>query len=140
MAKGRGRSNNSDDGNLDMTPMIDIVFQLIIFFIVTITITKEVNPDIKLADAKDAPEVEFADTTLTVEVSRRGWISIHGAQLTKAKLRSVAQRRYDIFGEYPVVIRADYRARHKDVREVMDTVSSIGLWKISFVAIKEKKT
>ena len=51
MSKGRGRSRN-DDGELDMTPMIDIVFQLIIFFIVTITITKEVNPEIELPDAK----------------------------------------------------------------------------------------
>jgi biopolymer transport protein ExbD len=140
MAKGRDRTKNSGDGTLDMTPMIDIVFQLIIFFIVTLTITKEVNPEIELSMAEAAPEVDFADTTLTVEVSKRGNISIHGAQLTRAKLRSVAQRRYDIFGEYPVVIRADYRARHKAVREVMDTVSEIGLWKISFVAIKEKKT
>ena len=140
MAKGRDRSRNSGDGTLDMTPMIDIVFQLIIFFIVTLTITKEVNPEIELAEAKAAPEVDFADTTLTVEVSKRGHISIHGAQLSRAKLRIVAQRRYNIYGEYPVVIRADYRARHKAVREVMDTVSEIGLWKISFVAIKEKKT
>ena len=139
MRKGRGRTRD-DDGKLDMTPMIDIVFQLIIFFIVTITITKEVNPEIKLPDAKDAPEVDFPETTLTVEVSRHGWISIHGAQLTEAHLRSMVKRRYDVYGEFPVVIRADHRARHTAVRRVMDIVSSEGLWKINFVAIKEPKT
>lgn len=135
----RSRSSN-DDGRLDMTPMIDIVFQLIIFFIVTITITADVNPEIVLADAKNAPEIDLPETTLTIEVSRMGWISIHGAKLTEQHLRTVVKRRYDVYGEYPVVIRADYRARHSAVRKVMDIVSSEKLWKINFVAVKEKKT
>ena len=137
MAK-RGRSRR-DDGKLDMTPMIDIVFQLIIFFIVTMVITKDVNPDIILPDAPDAEEIKLPDTTLVVEVNRNGWISIHGVQLSEGQLRTVVQRRFDVFGEFPIVIRGDHRARHKHIKAVMDIVSQIGLWKINFVAIKEPK-
>ncbi|MDA1043616.1 MAG: biopolymer transporter ExbD [Verrucomicrobia bacterium] len=137
MAK-RGRSRR-DDGKLDMTPMIDIVFQLIIFFIVTMVITKDVNPDIVLPPAPNAPEIDLADTTLVVEVNQNGWISIHGVQLSEAQLRTVVQRRFDVYGEFPVVIRGDHRARHKHIKNVMDLVSGIGLWKINFVAIKELK-
>ncbi len=139
--KGHTKKKRRDDGRLDMTPMIDIVFQLIIFFIVTIVITDDANPDIILADAKQSPELkDMPDTTLVVEVDRHGRISIHGARLTEGNLKHVAVRRYNFFGEFPVIIRADKRTRHKDVRRVMDIMTDVGLWKINFVAIKEKKT
>jgi biopolymer transport protein ExbD len=135
------KNRNSEDGTIDMTPMIDIVFQLIIFFIVAITIQKDFDREIILAPAHESPIIEGDDpTTFIVEVDKRGWISIYGAQLSKSKLRQIIRRRYNRYGQYPVLIRGDYRTRHNDIRAVMDICSEEGIWRVSFVAIQEKKT
>ncbi len=127
---------------IDMTPMIDVVFQLIIFFIVTIKFTQDYNEDIVLENGPHAPVIEIKgqSATMIIEVDKRGWISINNAQCTPAALRSIVKRRYDRMGEFPIMIRGDYRTQHKDVRTVMDICSEIGIWKISFVAMKEPKT
>ena len=133
------RHNN--DGQIDMTPMIDVVFQLIIFFIVAITVQKQFNPEIELPNAPRGREITGETPhTLVVEVNRKGWISIHGAQLSKNKLRDIVKRRFDRYGQFPIMIRGDLETKHSDIKSVMDICASIGLWRVSFVAIKEDRT
>jgi biopolymer transport protein ExbD len=126
---------------MDMTPMIDCVFQLIIFFVVTITVDQKLNEDIKLEFSKNGPVNEHEDPRTTViEVDKRGWISMHGTPLTKATLRDLLQSKYRrLGGAYPILIRGDYRTKHQDIRAVMDICTAINIWKIEFAAIKEKK-
>ena len=125
-----------------MTPMIDVVFQLIIFFIVTIKIDESINEEIQLAEAKHGPVIERQDPRTTViEVDRHGWVSIHGAQLKKSKLRRILKAKYDRQGgPFPVLIRGDRRARHEDIRSVMDICTSVGIWRINFAAIQKRRT
>jgi biopolymer transport protein ExbD len=47
-------------------------------------------------------------------------------------------RRYNKVGEFPVLIRADKKTKHQDVRAVMDLCTSVGLWKINFAAVKQE--
>ncbi len=137
----RHKSKRSHAGcDLDMTPMIDVVFQLIIFFIVTMKMEENANPDIKLEHAKDGPEYKGDNPlTMTIEVDRRGWLSINNIQLTPQTLKNIVQHRYNKFGTFPVMIRADKKTEHKDVRKVMDICTACGLWRIDFAAIKEVK-
>ena len=128
--------------DLDMTPMIDIVFQLIIFFVVTLKFNKEVNPNIRLEDGKDGPTItaeSLPPTALTIEVDQRGRFSIYNSPLTEAQLRGILVNRYNRHGEFPVLIRGDMRTQHEKIRKVMDICAGSGLWKVAFVAIKEKK-
>jgi len=124
-----------------MTPMIDVVFQLIIFFIVTMKMEESANPDIILEHAKEGPEYEGDNPlTMTIEVDRRGWISMNNIQMKPEVLHNIVKHRYNKFGTFPVMIRADKRTQHKDVRKVMDICTACGLWRIDFAAIKEEKT
>ena len=130
-----------EPAEMDMTPMIDCVFQLIIFFIVTIRIDESKNETIELEFARHGPAIEREDPRqLIIEVDRNGWISIGGAQLSAQKLQTIMHARYRRYGPYPVLIRGDRSARHKEIRAVMDICTSVGLWRINFAAIKEKKT
>ncbi len=123
-----------------MTPMIDVVFQMIIFFIVTIKMEENINEDIELADARQSPLYKGEDPrTLVIEVDRRGWLSISNCQLTENKLRQIIRQRYKKFSMFPVLIRADKRTLHKDVRKVMDMCTEVGIWRIDFAAIKDPK-
>jgi len=144
MAKGRRKL---EDCELDMTPMIDIVFQLIIFFIVTISIVDNRNPDILLERAPHGEIIEPPDQgeasealTLIIEIDRRGRISINNQSLTDAQLRGVLHRRRAKFTKFPVMIRADYRTPHRYVRNVMDICASMGIARVSFVAIQDPRT
>ena len=126
---------------VDMTPMIDVVFQLIIFFIVTMKMEQDINEDIKLADAVHGPIIEeVLPSTIVVEVSRHGRISIHNAQLTRAKFKNIMISRRKRMGIFPVLIRGDHRARHEDIRAVMDICTEVGIWRINFAATQEDKT
>ena len=128
---------------MDMTPMIDVVFQLIIFFVVTMKMSQDTNQDIVLEDGKHG-ELITADsmppTTLEIEVDRGGRISIHNATLNDSNLRDILRSRVNKHGnEFPVLIRADRRTQHEKVKRVMDICTASGIWKLSFVAIQEHK-
>ena len=138
-----------DPAEMNMTPMIDVVFQMIIFFVVTLKMTKEENPDIDLENGKNG-EVITADNmpvqTLTIEVARRhpilaprGRISINNATCSLAALDGILKGRYAKFGTFPVLIRADKDAIHEDVRKVMDVCTANGVWKVGFVAVQDAK-
>lgn len=136
---GRDRRTNASGCTIDMTPMIDVVFQLIIFFIVSIKMEQTINEDIRLAKAEHGPMIEEEDPrTMVVEVDKRGWISIHGAQLSRSKFQKIMVARAKRRGQFPVLIRADRRTEHQDVRAVMDICSQIGIWRINFAAIKQE--
>jgi biopolymer transport protein ExbD len=127
---------------LDMTPMIDVVFQLIIFFIVTITLNEKLNEEIRIEWAKngEAPKGEENKNAAVIEINSRGWISMHGAQLSADQLREILKARTAHHrSEFPILVRADYRTKHKDVRTVLDICTSVGVWKIDFVAMKQDK-
>ncbi|HON46705.1 MAG: biopolymer transporter ExbD [Kiritimatiellae bacterium] len=137
------RSSSSEQCDIDMTPMIDVVFQLIIFFVVTLKLSSDVNPDIILEDGKHGVTLtqdNMPPSTLEIEVDRRGRISIHNATLTPSMLRTIINNRIGRHGyEFPVLIRADRRARHEEVRRVMDICTGAGIWKLSFLAVQEHK-
>ena len=129
---------------MDMTPMIDVVFQLIIFFVVTLKMTTDVNPDIVLEDGKNGvilTQDNMPPSTLEIEVDRRGRVSIHNATLSPSMLTTIIKNRINRFNsnEFPVLIRADRRTQHEKVRKVMDICTGAGIWKLSFVAIQEHK-
>lgn len=133
----------SEECAMDMTPMIDVVFQLIIFFVVTLKMTDDTNKDIILEEGKDGETLtqdNMPPTTLEIEVDEFGRISIHNAKLSPADLGAILRNRVNRYGnEFPVLIRADKRTQHKDVKRVMDVCTAAGVWKLSFVAIQEYK-
>jgi len=137
MAKHR-RKRHNEGGDVDMTPMIDVVFQLIIFFIVTIKMDETINEDIELPLARQSPPVEeLAPGTIVVEVDQRGRFSMAGTPLSKSQLKGMIEQRYARRGQYPVMIRADGRAKHSAVRQVMDLCAAVGIWRVDFAAIKK---
>ena len=137
------KANRGEKVELSMTPMIDVVFQLIIFFVVTLKMTDDTNKDIKLEEGKDGETLtqdNMPPTTLEIEVDKFGKISIHNAKLSPSDLAGILRNRVNKYGnEFPVLIRADKRTQHKDVKRVMDVCTASGVWKLSFVAIQEQK-
>lgn len=128
-------------GNL--TAMIDVVFQLIIFFVCTINLQDaSVDTKIKLALAPHGKPVTTKDPrTIYVAMDASGRATIAGTPVTAGILHNVLKKAIGAYGQdVPVVIRADGRARHDKVQVVMDTCAAAGIWRIKIAALKEKGT
>lgn len=142
------KKRNIEGCAMDMTPMIDVVFQLIIFFVVTMKMTEEINEDIILEEGKHGEIITAENTssqTITIEVGMRnlifprGRISINNGTYNLEMLQNVIRRRYNKFGPFPVMIRADYRVPHEDVKRVMDVCTANGIARVGFIAIQDKR-
>ena len=133
----------NEDVSLDMTPMIDVVFQLIIFFVVTLKMSDDKDTTIKLEDGKAGiplTQEELPPSQLTIDVARNGRVSLSNITLSDQMLAQKIQERKARYGtEFPCMIRADWRTKHRDVARVMNICTANGVWKLSFVAIKEAK-
>ena len=137
-----------ENPQLDMTPMIDVVFELIIFFVVTLVEAQKKDETIELEDGQHGivltPD-ELPPTHMQIDIGIRDGkarISMGDRELTP---NDVYQRVRDKLkklngAEFPVLIRADFAVPHKAVKLVMDACTSAGLYKISFMAVQEDKT
>ncbi len=126
-----------------MTPMIDIVFQMIIFFVCTVQLEKTaVLETIELAMSPHGPIEERSDPrTVRIDVDGDGVIYINRTPLSFGQFRGVMQKTVAASGRsVPVVIRGDGNTRHDHIRRVMDACKAVGLWKVKFAAIKDKAT
>ena len=132
-----------EDPKAEMTPMIDVVFQLIIFFVVTLKMSDDKDTTIKLEDGKAGiplTQEELPPSQLTIDIAKNGRVSLSNITLSDQMLAQKIRERKDRYGaEFPCMIRADWRTKHRDVKRVMDICTANGVWKLSFVAIKEAK-
>lgn len=135
-----------------MTPMIDVVFELIIFFVVTLVEAQKKDETIELEDGKHGivltPE-ELPPTHMQIDIASRdkfgkrlprARISMGDREITPAEIGKRVKERMRKVGEFPVIIRADFNCRHEAVARVMNACTENGIWKISFMAIGEDRT
>jgi biopolymer transport protein ExbD len=128
---------------VNLTPMIDVVFQMIIFFICTIELEKNVfDETVHLEWARDAQAVgEQNPLTVHVNLRQDGSLSIGGALIPNlTTFRGLLRNTVNRYGasNVPVVIRGDKATSHHHVRAVMDVCKSVGIWRLSFAALKEE--
>ena len=129
-----------EGGGINMTPMIDIVFQMIIFFVLTVEMERDaLDERIRLAMSPHGPAVEERDPrTVTIDVSDRGRLSIGRVPVSPEQLLAIMRRTVADYGQTtPVVVRGDMDVQHENIRRAMDICSQAGLYKIKFAAIKE---
>ena len=137
---------------LDMTPMIDVVFELIIFFVVTLTEAQKKDETIELEDGQHGialtPE-ELPPTHMQIDIASRdkkgktlprGRITMGDREITPDEISRRVKERMRKVKYFPVLIRADYNCRHEVVARVMNAVTEAGIWKISFMAVGEDRT
>jgi len=129
------------DAKLDMTPMIDVVFQLIIFFVVTAAMqNKALETNVRMAMAPNGPLEQVKDPrTVMVDVVEDGTIHIMKTRISEGQLLTILNNARKTSGQStPVVIRGDLGTKHEAIKRVMDICGKAGLWKIRFAALKEK--
>lgn len=131
----RPRRRELPDPNL--TPLIDVVFLLLIFFMVSTTFNKEARITIELPEASTHDAQMDEDNALNVTVDAQGRYYVNQREVIntethtlKRALRKAAGDKKDL----PVIIMADAKAAHQSVIRVMDAASQLGFVHMTFSA------
>lgn len=130
-----------EEAAVNMTPMIDVVFQLIIFFVCTVQMDQaSIDESIRLSKSPHGPAIETKDPReVVVEVDNQGRISIARQYMSDGYLRNLLRKVVADHGQTtPLLIRASGESKHEDIRKVMDAAAYAGLWKVSFAAVKDE--
>lgn len=122
-----------EPAGVDLTPLIDVVFLLLIFFMVASSFSRETQLSLTLPQAKGTPAPTEA-RAVEVLVSPLGEYVIDGdklAQSNEAALRSALLRLGQQKTTLPMIITADANASYQAVVRVMDVAGQLGFDKLS---------
>ena len=121
---------------VDMTPLIDVVFLLLIFFMVSTTFDRQTQLKVDLPEASATAEEKEEPDVIEVVVDRKGHFYLDNQELVthdvatlKRALKKAAGGRTDM----PVRVTSDRQAPFQAVIEVMDAAGQLGMSHLSFL-------
>ncbi len=118
-----------EESEVNLTPMIDVVFIMLIFFIVTASFVKESGIDINRPDAATSERKEKGN--ILVAISAEGQIWIDRRQVDPRALRANIERMHAENPHGAVIIQADQESKNKLLVQVMDAARLAGVKSIS---------
>jgi biopolymer transport protein ExbD len=129
------RHRRREDWGVDLTPLIDVVFLLLIFFMVSTTFIRETQLRIDLPEASGQPTEQEPDT-IEITVDARGDYSVDDRLLLRSDLETLLRALQEVVEgrtrkEQRVIITADANASHQSVVRAMDAAGKVGLSRIS---------
>jgi biopolymer transport protein ExbD len=128
------RFREEEEAAVDMTPMLDIVFIMLIFFIVTTSFVKEAGIDVNKPKAAQATKKKNANIFIAIRGNGEIWMDKRQVDVER-----VAANIERLLAEQPteiVIIQADKEAKHGVVMKVRDQIKATGDLKISIAGDK----
>ena len=127
------RRQKTEDEGINLTPLIDVVFLLLIFFMVSTTFTKETHLSVDLPEAVGEQSSERPDQ-IEILISTEGSYSVNGQALVNSKietLKSAISKTADGNTKVPLVITADAKTPHQAVVQARDAAGQLGFAQLS---------
>ena len=123
------------ENEINLTPMLDVVFIMLIFFIVTASFIKESGIDVNKPEATTQDPV--SDASILIAIDENSDIWIERRQIDPRALRANIERLHAENPQGSVVIQADKRSFNNTLVQVMDASRQAGVYKISLATYKE---
>jgi len=133
---------HAEELDLNITPMIDVVFLLLIFFLVVSEIASQDHiEDLQLPLANEAKEEQTLPNRLVISVSRKNgqdriWIAGRIRTIDEVERYLSVEKRFRGAGKgqtrQPVLIQADRHAKWQTVQDIMEKASKLKFWRLSF--------
>ena len=127
------RRQRREDISVNLTPLIDVVFLLLIFFMVSTTFKKETHINLNLPEA-DGEQVEVQAKQIEIVINAQGGYAINERTLINGEfetLRAAIKKVGQGDTELPVIISADGNAPHQSVVNAMDAAGQLGYSRLS---------
>lgn len=117
-----------DAVEVNLTPLIDVVFLLLIFFMVSTTFETRQALELILPQSRDAAALEASPVTLVI--TAEGTYRLAGETLGEARLEAALAERAEVAREQGLIIEADGRAAHAAVVTALDRAGALGIQRI----------
>lgn len=121
-----------EEQGIDLTPMLDVVFIMLIFFIVTASFVKETGADINRPESTTATKRE--NTSILVAITGQDEIWIDKRRIDVRAVRSNIQRLHAEKPEGTLIIQADQKATAEVIMKVMDAARQAGVSGVALAA------
>ena len=123
---------DEEEAAIDMTPMLDVVFIMLIFFIVTASFVKEAGIDVNRPEAAAAVKKDRAN--ILIAISDKGEIWINKRRIDVRAVQANIERLRAENPQGSVVIQADKKATTETLIKVMDASRAAGVYDVSIAA------
>tara|TARA_Y100000031_G_C8188537_1_gene370205 strand:- start:482 stop:919 length:438 start_codon:yes stop_codon:yes gene_type:complete len=134
-------SSKTEEVSINLTPLIDVVFLLLIFFMVSTTFTREAQLEIRLPETENTPQKQLQPSTITVTIgAAAGYsVSVAGSPVTTARatadvatLTEALQLAAQGLRQPLIIIRADAKTPHERVMTALEAARHGGFSRIAF--------
>ena len=129
MRKIRSHSRTDDESDLNITPMLDVVFIMLIFFIVTATFIKQAGVDVLRPEASTWQQKPTV--SVLVAISENGEIWIDKKRVDAAAVRAQIERLHAENPKGGLVIQADRHAKYEQLKTVLDAARAANLTEVA---------
>lgn len=124
-----------DESAIDMTPMLDIVFIMLIFFVVTASFVKETGIEINRPQASTATPKETANIKIAIDASDSIWLDKR--KVDERSVKAILERMHIENPQGALIIQADKKSTNEKLVRVMDAARQAGINSISIAAVDQ---
>lgn len=131
------RPRRSEPPRVDITPLIDVVFLMLIFFMVSTTFDKQTQLRVELPKAETGAVEEQAADKVDITIDAQGQFYVNERELVKhdaETLRRTIEKIADGRDKLPIVVSGDRNAPLQSMMTVLDVAAQLGMGRLSFVA------
>jgi biopolymer transport protein ExbD len=126
------RNRNKTESEVNLTPMLDVVFIMLIFFIVTASFVKEAGIDVTRPNAATAEMKQRGNILVAITANDQIWMNRR--QVDPRALRANIERMHAENPQGSVIIQADVQAKTGLLVKVMDAARAAGVKSVSLAA------
>jgi len=131
------RPYRKEPPEVNLTPLIDVVFLLLIFFMVSTTFEKESQIKVELPEAQTQSATESPPEVLDITIDAEGRFFVNQREVVSSNIDTLKQAIAKAIGDrkdIPVVITGDANATWQAIMKAMDAASQLGLVNMTFPA------
>ncbi len=141
MRRRKGRGGEEESSDIDLTPMLDVVFIMLIFFIVTASFVKESTIDVNMPEKQDNPPPPTNDdnSAIVVKVTASDEVWMDERRIDIRAVRANIERIHAERPKAPVVVKADANSTAKVFVAVADAAREANVYNVSLLPPEEKK-
>ena len=125
---------------VNLTSLIDVVFLLLIFFMVSTSFVKQSQISVQLPEAESTAVIEEVPDQIEIMITATGVYLVNGRELINNRaetIRNALQKVSAGRNDLPLTISADANAKHQDVVTAMDVAARLGFTKISIATVND---
>lgn len=137
------RPRRSEPPRVDITPLIDVVFLMLIFFMVSTTFDKQTQLKVELPSAATVDTADAPPQKIEITIDAKDHFYVNQSELVKhdaETLRRTVEKLADGNTDLPIIVSGDQRASLQSMMTVLDVAAQLDMVHLSFVARQSSDT